>query len=143
MIPWIFTATALAFDTILLSVLLNGSYKFYIQGTLSHKDIQQTGECDSAQELIQWYYSDYGNKGKRNFSRLHVFLSFLFSFSLTFPFPSLFFLIMLKSKTLNGCSKKQKTDEDWVDIKMYWFTVGLIVTGKAFRWSIIYGKCSN
>ena len=52
-IPWICTAAALTLDMILLSKLLNGSYKPYIQGASSHKDTEQTGEHDPAQELIQ------------------------------------------------------------------------------------------
>lgn len=94
-IPWICTAAALTFVSILLSILLNGSYMLYIQGASSRKDTEQTREHDSAPEQIQWYYS-YGNKGKGEFSRLHFL-----------PFPShprflalshslLFFLIMLK-----------------------------------------------
>lgn len=105
----------------LLSVPLNGSYKFYIQGTSSHKDIEQTEEHDSAQELPQWYYSDYGNKDQGNCSRLHFFP---FPSSCISPFPShspflslshsLFLLIMLKGKALTGCSKKQKlTKIEW------------------------------
>lgn len=38
MIPWICIAAALTLDTVLISVLLNGSYKPYIQVASSHKD---------------------------------------------------------------------------------------------------------
>ena len=46
------TAAALTLDTILLSVLLNGSNKPRVQVASSHEDIGQAGKNDSTQERI-------------------------------------------------------------------------------------------